>query len=73
MIALALTKRQAEVAGCVAAGMGNARIAAELNITRGTVKEYLNRIFRRLKVHNRTALAVYWINEGPTSAPVEGE
>jgi len=34
-------------------------IAYELHLTEGTIKEYLNRIFRKLGVSNRTELAVW--------------
>ena len=39
--------------------MLNKEIAYELHLTEGTVKEYLNRIFRKLDVSNRTELAVW--------------
>ena len=46
------------MAELVARGWYNKVIAHELELTEGTVKEYLNRIFRKLCVRNRTELAV---------------
>jgi DNA-binding CsgD family transcriptional regulator len=40
----------------------NKEIAYELCLTEGTVKEYLNRIFKKLQVRNRTELAVRGLN-----------
>ncbi len=37
----------------------NKEIAYSLHLTEGTVKEYLNRIFRKLSVKNRTELAIW--------------
>jgi DNA-binding NarL/FixJ family response regulator len=37
----------------------NKEIAYRLHLSEGTVKEYLNRIFRKLGVSNRTELAVW--------------
>jgi DNA-binding NarL/FixJ family response regulator len=37
----------------------NKEIAFELCLTEGTVKEYMNRIFRKLAVKNRTELALW--------------
>jgi len=37
----------------------NKEIAYELHLSEGTIKEYLNRIFRKLGITNRTELAVW--------------
>jgi DNA-binding NarL/FixJ family response regulator len=39
----------------------NKEIAHELHLTEGTVKDYLNRIFRKLGASNRTEVAVWAI------------
>lgn len=52
-----LSPRQREVAALVAKGLSNKQIATELMLAEGTVKLHLNRIFRRLGIGNRTALA----------------
>lgn len=49
----------------------NKEIAYELHLTEGTVKEYLNRIFRKLEVTNRTALAVWAMNHPAAQQPEE--
>lgn len=54
-----LTTRERQVVGLIRLGMLNKEIAGELKLTEGTVKEYLNRIFRKLDVKNRTELAVW--------------
>lgn len=54
-----LSFREQQVVNLVAQAKLNKEIAHELHLTEGTVKEYLNRIFRKLGVSNRTALAVW--------------
>lgn len=49
-----LTSRQIEVLRQLAKGLTNKQIAAELDVTEGTVKIHLASIFRLLKVQNRT-------------------
>lgn len=52
-----LTAREWEVAQAVAQGLTNAEIAAQLGIGRRTVATHLERIFERLGLHSRAALA----------------
>ena len=54
-----LTLRERQVVNLVRHGMLNKEIAYELHLTEGTIKEYLNRIFRKVEVKNRTELAVW--------------
>ena len=54
-----LTLRERQVVSLVRFGKLNKEIAYELNLTEGTIKEYLNRIFRKVDVKNRTELAVW--------------
>jgi two-component system, NarL family, response regulator DevR len=49
-----VTKRELDVLRLLAAGWTNKRIGEELGIAGETVKSYLDRIFRRLGVDNRT-------------------
>ena len=49
-----LTRRQVEVLDLIALGRSNKAIAAELGLTTGTVKMHTSRIFKVLKVENRT-------------------
>ncbi|HEV3196444.1 MAG TPA: response regulator transcription factor [Bryobacteraceae bacterium] len=65
-----LSFREKQVVNLVAQAKLNKEIAHELHLTEGTVKEYLNRIFRKLGVQNRTALAV-WAMRHPMKTPEE--
>lgn len=53
----ALSAREWEVAEAVAEGLTNAEIAVRLGISRRTVATHLERIFERLELHSRAALA----------------
>jgi DNA-binding NarL/FixJ family response regulator len=69
MGAVRFTRRELDVLGQLRKGKSNKLIARELNIGEGTVKLYLQRIMRKLHVHNRTqaALTVTDILSGPYS------
>ena len=59
-----LTLRERQIVVFIRFGKPNKIIAHELHLTEGTVKEYLNRIFRKLEVNNRTELGVWaFINQ----------
>jgi len=53
-----LSDRECEVIALVRDGLKNRDIAAQLQITEGTVKVYLHRIFDKLGVKSRTELAI---------------
>jgi len=53
------TFREKQIISLVIQGKANKEIAGHLLLTEGTIKEYLNRIFRKLGVSNRTELAVW--------------
>ena len=57
-IRAALTRRERELIELVRQGLSNRDIAAELGVTEGTVKVYLHAIFDKLRVENRTELAL---------------
>jgi DNA-binding NarL/FixJ family response regulator len=59
-----LTTREKQVAALVSSALLNKEIAWKLHLTEGTVKEYLFRIFHKLKVPNRTALAIWAVSNG---------
>lgn len=63
-----LTLRETQIIGLVQHGKANKEIAHELHLTEGTIKEYLNRIFRKLEVRNRTELAVWAITHQTVAA-----
>lgn len=56
-----LTRREREVLELMVRGATNARIAAELVITEGTVKSHVKRILRKLRVHNRAEAVVRYL------------
>ena len=53
-----LSHRERQVSRLVAAGASNRDIAEQMGITVGTVKTYLVRIFEKLDIRSRTALAL---------------
>jgi DNA-binding CsgD family transcriptional regulator len=55
-----LSPRESQVAELVALGFANRDIAATLMIESRTVEKHLERIYERLDVRGRTALAVAW-------------
>ncbi len=58
--AYGVTPRQVEVISLIAEGRSNKEIAAELDLTPGTVKVHLSRIYKMLGAKNRTeAIAKY--------------
>jgi two-component system nitrate/nitrite response regulator NarP len=61
---VALSRRERELVALVGQGLRNREIAGELGITEGTVKVYLNAIFDKLGVANRTELAIRAAEEG---------
>jgi DNA-binding CsgD family transcriptional regulator len=59
-----LTRRQQEVAACVAEGLSNEEIGERLMLVPGTVANHLEDIFRRIRIRNRTALATWAVEHG---------
>ena len=58
-----LSFRERQVVDLVSQAKLNKEIAFELHLTEGTIKEYLNRIFRKLGLTNRTELAVWALKQ----------
>lgn len=54
-----LSDREIEIAHLVARAKRNDEIAAQLNITVGTVKVHLSRIFKKLGMNSRVKLSLY--------------
>lgn len=54
----ALTPREQDVALAVAQGMSNKRVASTLGISERTVKTHLTRVFEKLGIKDRVALAI---------------
>ena len=59
MLARSLTFRERQIVQLVVEAMPNKEIADRLHLTEGTIKEYMNRILRKLEIKSRTALAVW--------------
>lgn len=59
-----LTKREREVALAVSGGMSNKLVASSCNMAERTVKAHLTQIFKKLKVKDRVALAIYLNQSG---------
>jgi len=59
-----ITRRQQEVAACVAEGLSNEEIAERLVLTPGTVANHLQQILNRLGLRNRTQLATWAVEHG---------
>jgi DNA-binding NarL/FixJ family response regulator len=57
--AVALTQRQGQIVSLVAQGFKNKEIAFSLGITEGTVKVYLYKLFHKLGINDRLAMALY--------------
>ena len=53
-----LSEREEVVARKVAQGKSNRAIADELDVTEGTMKVFLSKIFAKLGISNRTELAI---------------
>lgn len=54
-----VTPRERDIMRCVARGMDNKEIAAELFLAEGTVRNNLSRLLDKLKLKDRTQLAVF--------------
>ena len=63
-----LTPREIEVMLKVADGLSNKEVASQLNLSEGTVKVYLNSIYHKVGVRNRTSLANFAITYRDQSA-----
>ena len=70
-----LTLREKQIVDLVRQAKLNKEIAYLLHLSEGTIKEYLNKIFRKLEVKNRTELAVWSLTHPaechPIGAPLE--
>jgi DNA-binding NarL/FixJ family response regulator len=63
-----LSAREEDVMRCIARGMRNTDIAAELVLTPKTVKNHINRIFAKLGVETRTQALLVWLNAASSVA-----
>ena len=54
-----LALREKQIVDLVTQAKLNREIAHDLHLSEGTIKEYLNKVFRKLRVRNRMELAVW--------------
>jgi len=55
-----LSRRERDVAGLVAAGLSNKKIAGKLSLSLATVKDHVHRILVKTSLPNRAAIAAAW-------------
>ncbi|MFD0070630.1 LuxR C-terminal-related transcriptional regulator, partial [Streptomyces sp. NPDC127574] len=65
----ALTERELSVAYAVAGGLTNQEAAAELYVSQKTVEYHLSRIYTKLDIRSRRALAAALGTDGPAPVP----
>lgn len=58
-----LSPREQEILRLVAAGLSNKRIALQICIAPGTVKNHIHNILEKLQMHNRAGAAAYAVRE----------
>ena len=56
-----LTKRELDIIKFLAEGKSNKEIAAVLFLSEGTVRNYITILLEKLKLRDRTQLAIYYI------------
>jgi DNA-binding NarL/FixJ family response regulator len=64
-----LTPRETQLVSLLAHGLKNKEIATALDLSEGTVKVYMSKLFEKLRVKDRFELALYGLNQLPASAP----
>jgi PAS domain S-box-containing protein len=65
--AIALSKREEEIAGLLGRGLSDRQVAAQLKVTLSTARNHVSAIYRKIGVHRR-AEAVVWARERGFSA-----
>jgi DNA-binding NarL/FixJ family response regulator len=60
-----LSPREQTILRCLIEGDSNKSIARKIDIAEATVKVHVKAILRKIRVHNRTQAAIWWINNGP--------
>jgi DNA-binding NarL/FixJ family response regulator len=65
----ALTPQERRILTLVADGASNKDIAAELNLSERTIKNYVSIIFQKLQVNNRTEAAIRAVRDGLVDGP----
>ena len=71
-----LAPREVELVGWLARGLSNQQIAQQMNLSEGSVKQYVVRVSEKLSVSSRTQIIVRAIQMGivdPTALPPVGQ
>ncbi|WP_407159917.1 LuxR C-terminal-related transcriptional regulator [Bradyrhizobium sp. STM 3557] len=58
-----LSPREKTILRCLIEGDSNKSIGRKMNIAEATVKVHIKAILRKIRVHNRTQAAIWWINQ----------
>jgi len=58
-----LTERERQIAKLASVGLSNKEIGRELNLTTGTIKVHLHKIYQKLEISNRTTLAALAVSD----------
>ncbi len=67
--AVLLSKRQQDIVRCITEGLSNREIAARLNLSEHTVKNYIFRIFDKLGVSTRVEMVLYAFSQRDQQKP----
>lgn len=67
-----MSPREVQVAKLVCQGHNNEEVAKDLNIRYGTVKTHMRNIYRRIRVKNKIAMLLKFINDATKFAAQSG-
>ena len=67
-----LTRREGQIVTLVAQGLKNKELGVALNISEGTVKVYLSRLFKKLGLKDRFELALFGLKNMTTAYGTQG-
>ncbi len=68
-----LSPREQTILRCLIEGDSNKSIGRKFDIAEATVKVHVKAILRKIRVHNRTQAAIWWINNGSPAQQVAYE
>jgi len=68
-----LSPREQTILRCLIEGDSNKSIARKFDIAEATVKVHVKAILRKIRVHNRTQAAIWWINNGSPAQQLANE
>jgi DNA-binding NarL/FixJ family response regulator len=68
-----LSPREQTILRCLIEGDSNKSIGRKCDIAEATVKVHVKAILRKIRVHNRTQAAIWWINNGSPAQRVAYE